>query len=203
MEWESDSLCHSHTYPRQERWSPGRLNRCELGFRDCGAIPGWGLLLTAERWIEGMWGRRDRLRGYKGGDRDGKSLWGKGRQPWKQGNTAESRGGGGAITIASFSPQASISSWTIERLAHHMPDALNYRVGPHPGCPLNCLTRWSIVGPQPEGPSMCLTHQTTEKDPRQGSPLSAWMGKATGKDWPKRPSDHQLQEARKKTLIGP
>ena len=26
---------------------------------------------------------------------------------------------------------------------------------------------------------------------------------ATEKDWPKRPSDHELQEARKKTLIGP
>ena len=26
----------------------------ELEFRGCGAIPGQGLLLTAERWIEGM-----------------------------------------------------------------------------------------------------------------------------------------------------
>ena len=26
----------------------------EMDFRDCGAIPGRGLLLTAERWIEGM-----------------------------------------------------------------------------------------------------------------------------------------------------
>ena len=26
----------------------------ELEFRDCGAIPGRGLLLTAERWTEGM-----------------------------------------------------------------------------------------------------------------------------------------------------
>ena len=58
-------------------------------------------------------------------------------------------------------------------------------------------------------------HQTTEKDPtqgaplsawraeqekdsRQGSPLSAWRGRAMEKDWPKRPSDHQLQEAPKK-----
>ena len=31
---------------------------------------------------------------------------------------------------------------------------------------------------------MCLTSRTTEKDPRQGSPLSAWMGRATDKDWP-------------------
>ena len=50
---------------------------------------------------------------------------------------------------------------------------------------------------------MCLMHQTTEKDPSQGSPLSAQMGGAIEKDWPKRPSDRQLQEAQKMTLIGP
>ena len=51
MEWESDRSCCSHTYPRSHSgW--------ELEFRDCGAIPGWGLLLTAERQIEGTWGRR-------------------------------------------------------------------------------------------------------------------------------------------------
>ena len=36
-------------------------------------------------------------------------------------------------------------------LAHQKPDALNRRVGPHPGCPFKCLTHWS-----------------TEKDPSQG-----------------------------------
>ena len=50
---------------------------------------------------------------------------------------------------------------------------------------------------------MCLMHPTAEMDPSQGSPLSTWMGKATEKDWPKRLSDHQLQEVRKKTLIVP
>ena len=40
-----------HTYPR---WHSG----WELEFRDCGAILGQGLLLTAERWMEGMRGRR-------------------------------------------------------------------------------------------------------------------------------------------------
>ena len=44
---------------------------------------------------------------------------------------------------------------------------------------------------------MCLTHPTTEKDPKQGNPLSAWMGRAMDKYWPKRPSDRQLQEAKK------
>jgi len=48
--------------------------------------------LTAERGTEGMWG----------GDSGGKCLWRNARQPWKQGNTAESCVGGGSITIASL-----------------------------------------------------------------------------------------------------
>ena len=40
----------------------------------------------------------------------GKCLWRKVRQPWKQGDTAESCVGGGVITIASLSLHASISS---------------------------------------------------------------------------------------------
>ena len=58
MEWESDSPCHSHTYLRQRRWSPGRRSSLELEFRDCGATPGPGMLLTVERQIKEMWGRR-------------------------------------------------------------------------------------------------------------------------------------------------
>ena len=57
MEWESDSPCHSHTYPVQESWSPGRDSSWELELRDCAAIPGWGVVLTMERWIEQMWVR--------------------------------------------------------------------------------------------------------------------------------------------------
>ena len=38
----------------QECWSPGRHSGWKLEFRDCGAIPGRGLLMTVERWIEGM-----------------------------------------------------------------------------------------------------------------------------------------------------
>ena len=34
--------------------SPGRCSSWELEFRDCGAIPELGLLLTAERQTEGM-----------------------------------------------------------------------------------------------------------------------------------------------------
>jgi len=50
---------------------------------------------------------------------------------------------GGAITITSLSTHANMSCWTIESLAHQMPDTLSYRVGPHPGCPFKCLTCWS------------------------------------------------------------
>ena len=77
--------------------------------------------------------------GCEGGDRGGKCQLRKARQPWKQGSTAESYIKGEAITIASLSPGASISSWTIERLAHQTPDTLNYRVEPHPGFPFKCL----------------------------------------------------------------
>ena len=52
------SPCHSHTYARQERWSPGRRSGWELEFGDCGAIPEQGLLLTEEGRIEGIRGRR-------------------------------------------------------------------------------------------------------------------------------------------------
>ena len=55
-------------------------------------------------------GTRDRWRGCEGGDRGGKRLWRKARQPWEQGDTAESHVESGAITIASLSPHASIRS---------------------------------------------------------------------------------------------
>ena len=40
----------------------------------------------------------------------GECLWRKARQPWKQGDTAESCVGGGTITIASLTPHTNISS---------------------------------------------------------------------------------------------
>ena len=67
MERESDSPCRSHTYPGQGDRCPGRHSGWKLEFRDCGAIPGQGLLLTVERRIEG--------RGGEGGDCGGKRLW--------------------------------------------------------------------------------------------------------------------------------
>ena len=129
MEWESDSSCCNHTCPGQGCRPPGRRTGWEMEFMNGGAIPGRGLLLTVERQI----------RGCEGGDCAGKCLQRKARQPWKQGDTAESRVVGGAITIASLPLHASIGSWTTEGLAQQMPEALNYRVGPHSGCPFKCM----------------------------------------------------------------
>ena len=131
------------------------------------------------------WLWRDGLRECEEGDCGRKCRWRKAKQPRKQGDTAESCVGGGAITIASLSPRASISSGTIERLAQRAPDALNYRVGPHPGCSFNCL--------------IC---QTVEKDPRQGIPLRAWTGRATEKDWPKRPLTTSYKRVEKRLWSG-
>ena len=158
----------------------------EAGPLEDAVAESWSLATVEQSHSEGWCWLRDRSRGCEGGDCGGKCLWRKAGQPWKQGDTAESCVGSGPIRIASLFPHTSTGSWTINRLAHQTPDALNYR-----------------VGPQPEGPFMCWMHRTTEKDTRQGSPLSAWTGGATQKDWPKRPSDRQLQEAQKKTLIGP
>ena len=147
MEWESDSPCHSHIYPGQERWSPGRYSSWELELRDCGAIPGWGVLLTAERWIEQMWRRI--------------SWW---EMLVEESQAAMEARGYCWVTRRGWShhhslspPHASISSWTIERLAHQTPDALKYRVGPQPGLPFKCLTQ-----------------RSTERTPARGAPLCAW-----------------------------
>ena len=42
--------------PRTGMQVPGKVQ--EVEFRDCGAIPGQGLLLTVDRWIKGRCGRK-------------------------------------------------------------------------------------------------------------------------------------------------
>ena len=168
MEWESDSPCPSHTHPRQGHRSHRRDSSWDLDFVDCGAMPGRGLLLTTERRTDGMWGRRSE---WEMPVEEHQALW-------KQGDTAGPIIVGGAITIVSFSPCTSIGSWTIDRMVNQVPDLLICRLGPHSGAP-----------------SMCLMLQTTEKYPRQGSPLSAWKSGAMEEEWQKRPPYHQLQEA--------
>ena len=58
MEWESDSPCLSHTYPGLGHSSPGKHSSWDLEFGNCGAIPGWRVLLTVERLIERRWRRK-------------------------------------------------------------------------------------------------------------------------------------------------
>ena len=48
--------------------------------------------------------------GCEAGDHSGKCQWRKAGNPWKQGDTSEPSVGGGAITVASLSADASISS---------------------------------------------------------------------------------------------
>ena len=109
----------------------------------------------------------------------------------------------GAIITASLSPQASIGSWTTERLAHQTPEAQNCRAGPTQGAPLS-VWRADLRSRTPAGAPLCAwSVKKTEKDPRQGSPLSVWMGRAMEKDWSNRPSDRKLQEAEKKAQLGP
>ena len=124
-EWESDSPCHNYTSPRL-------CSSWELEFKDCGAIPRQGLLLTAEWQMEGMWRRR--------------LCW---EMPMEESQAAMEARRYCWVTCKgwshhhSLSPQASIGSWTVERLAHQTPDALNYRAGLHPGCFFKCLMCWS------------------------------------------------------------
>ena len=119
----------------------------ELELRDCRAIPGRGLLLTVGRQL----GRRE------GGDCDGKCPCRKARQPWKQGDAAESFIVGRAIIIASPPPHPSTGTWTAERLALLASEVPNTRVGPQLGVPLHVPDVLSNrEGPQSGEPSKCL-----------------------------------------------
>ena len=75
------------------------------------AVGSWSLGIVEQSQGKGcccLW--RDGLKGCEKGDFGGKCLWRKVRQPWKQGDTAESPIRGEVITIASLSPHASVSS---------------------------------------------------------------------------------------------
>ena len=147
MEWESDSPCHSHTYPRQGHRSLGRHSSWELEFRDSGAIPGRELLLTAQRQIEGMWGRR----------------------LWLEVPMEESWGAMEARQYCWVMP-----SWW--RWSHHHslshPNHQHQQLNNREAGPSNT---WHIELQSRTPARGTLMLGTTEKDPRQGSPLSAWM----------------------------
>ena len=134
MELESDSPCRSRRYPGQERWPP---EGAAAGSRSLGIV-------EQSQGKSLCWLRRDGLRGCERGDRGGKWWWRKARQPWKQGNTAESWVGGGTIPIASLPP-------TRQHLQLN-----NREFG-------SSNSWWGLGG------ALCLMHQTTEKNPRQGT----------------------------------
>ena len=114
-----------------------------------------------------MWGRSG-----------GKCWWRKARQPWKQDDTAESCIAGGAITVASLPPHASVSSWIIEGLAHQVHDTQLQNRPPARGGPLSAWhsnpqsrtpargplyvpNAWNNrEGPQAREPSKCLSGQS-------------------------------------------
>ena len=103
MEWESDSLCCSHIYPRQGHSSPRRHRSWEVEFRDCGAIPWLGLLFIEDRWIQGMWGTSLRWEvPVEGSQAAMEARW----RCWVMHS--------GWSHHHSLSHTASISSWTIE-----------------------------------------------------------------------------------------
>ena len=155
MKSESDSSCCSYTYPGQGCRSPlqGTVAR-GWSFRDCGAIPGWGLLLSVERRMEGMWGRR---------------LWW--NMPVEVSQAAMEARWYCWVTHSGWSHHHSLSSQVSQHqqlnnqtlvahqilVAHQMLEALNYRVGPQPGKPLFVPDAPSSrEGPQAREPSKCL-----------------------------------------------
>ena len=59
------------------------------------------------------------------------------------------------------------------------------------------------VGPQPEGPLYMPEMQNNREGPKAREPSKCLNGESYGERLAKRPSDFQLQEACKKTLIRP
>ena len=51
---ENQTVLATATHTQQGCRSPGRCSGWELEFRDCGVIPGRGLLLMVEGWIKRM-----------------------------------------------------------------------------------------------------------------------------------------------------
>jgi hypothetical protein len=121
----------------------------------------WSLAIVEQSQGEGCcWLWRDGSRGCEGGDCGGKCLWRKVRQPWKQGDTAEWRIGGGAITISSLSTgqhrqpndreAGPLNAWSADLQSRTpakgllcMPDTWNNRKEPQAKQSSKCLNGWS------------------------------------------------------------
>ena len=105
------------------------------------AAGSWSLGIVEKSQGEGcccLW--RDGLKECERGDFGGKCLRRKVRQPWKQGDTAESPIRGGAIWHHSLSlPTRQRRQLNSRKAGPSNADALNYKAGPHPGCSFKCL----------------------------------------------------------------
>ena len=192
MEWESDSSCQSCTYLRQGLRFPGRHSGWELEFRDCEAIPGQGLLLTAESWIEGMWGRR---------------LWWE--MPVEEIQAAMEARWFCWVTHRGWSHHHSLSlptsqhwqlnsretgpsnAWCTElqsktppRVPLEVPDVPIYKLGPQPRGPLYVPDPWNNrEWPQAREPSKCLNKWSYgERLPKEAFWLPATRGSKKDSD---------------------
>ena len=61
-----------------------------------------------------------------------------------------------------------------------MPDALNYSIGPHPGCPFKCLTQVYRVGPQPGVPLYVPDVPSNREGPQAREPCKCLNGRSYG-----------------------
>ena len=144
------------------------------------------------------WLRKDGSRGREGGDCGGKCQWRKTRQPcWVMHRgfshhhslslpTCQHQQLNNREAGPSNAWCAELQSRTTPRLLLSVTNPPIYRVGPQPGGAVYVPDAGNNrEGPQAREPSKCLNWAALEKD------------------WPKRPSDLQLQEAWKKALIAP
>ena len=112
----------------------------------------------------------------------GKWLWRKARQPWKQGDTAESQVGGGTITIASLSPHTSFRQLN------------NREAGPSKAWHAELQSRAPARGP------LCVSDVLGNGGLQAREPskcLSRWSYRER---LAKEASDRRPQEAKKETL---
>ena len=169
MEWESDSPCHSHTYPGQGPKSHGRGSGWELEFRDCRAIPGWGLLLTVDRWIEGMEGKRlvwkMLVEECRAAMKARQYCWvtcrGKRHHHSPFLPTCQHRQLNNKEAFPSRAWPTELQSRSPPRVPLYVPDAPIHKVGPQPGEPLHVPDTWKHREvPQVREPSKCLKGQS-------------------------------------------
>ena len=153
MEWESDSPCHSHMYPRQGHRSPRRWSSWEPELRDCGCSNP-----KARAAVDcGQMDRGDMREETEVGNACG----------WKPGSH-----GSKAILLSD-------TQWVEpppEPLSPHTPALASEQ---QRGWPITGLTHWTT---EQEPPFKCLMCRSTEWDPSHGGPSICLMHWTTDKD---------------------